>query len=420
MFKLFIVLLCISLASWAGMTIYNDPGYLLVSYSNYSLEAPLWLGFSVFIVFLFILYFVLKSLGVIINLKSNFLSSYRESRRKKAVEKTKLGVEYYFCRNWSRAERELLNSVNNSEIPLLNYVLAAKAAQEMGNEVRRDKYLKMAYNNLPEYRNIINLTEASLNLHQGAFKHSLNILNNLSSNSENYESVLFLLKNAYLQLEDWNKLVQILPDLKKYKVVKDEEFISLGREVYTNLLQDMSNNSDLQELDKLWEEIPNEFVLDPQIVYLYAKLLLVLGKHNEASDIVVSSLRSEWSNKLAVLYGYIITDDTKGQIRQAQEWLESNPDDPYILFSLGKLYLTVSDYASARDYLQKSLALMESIEACNELGLLYDCLGETSTSLEYYKRGATLLNPASSLAREKLISISDLSLSDNDDIGKLE
>ena len=393
MYNLIILILSILLSLWAGVTIYHDPGYVLVTYSSTIVEMPLWFAVGALILGFSVFYMFLRFVWAVFSLKKNVLTSFRDSRRKSSAEKTQIGIEAYFIGDFAKAEKYLLKGISYSEIKLLNYILAAKSAQELNSESRRDKYLKLAYNNLKGSEEIISITEAKLNLEKGELDESLNILNSLSIKTEHPKYVLSLLKEVYLQLEDWDSLASIIGDIKKHKIYPENEFLMLAKKVYLNLLSEIYNTADVNKLESIWEHIPKQVKLSSEVVSIYAKLMLFTGKTEGAIKVITESLKYNWDTSIVTLFGYLHTDNIESQIKTAEKWLKTHEDDPYLLLALGKLHMENKEYEKARPHLERSLALKESVEVYSELGCLMDVLDDASSSLEYFKRGTQMLNP---------------------------
>ena len=85
----------------------------------------------------------------------------------------------------------------------------------LGQDERRDNWLKEAYEQTPEAANAVLLTQAELQLDQGQYEQALATLRRLEENSPNHSHALALLGRLYFRLEDWNHLSELLPRLRK-------------------------------------------------------------------------------------------------------------------------------------------------------------------------------------------------------------
>ena len=137
----FIVFLIIFVASiLLGWKIAEDPGFAFFSYKQWSAQMPLWFaGLSLIIIF-YLGYLILRLLdGVDFSLYR--WRNWRKWRRKyQSYSKTNRGLVELIEGNWANAEYYLLAGIAQSDAPLLNYLGAAKAANERHEYEKRDAY----------------------------------------------------------------------------------------------------------------------------------------------------------------------------------------------------------------------------------------------------------------------------------------
>ena len=152
----------------------TDPGYVLVAYGNYTVETSLWVG----IVLLGRLYPV--DLCAVVRLirrllaGQNSLSSWLGSRRTRAASRlTTRGLISFIEGNWSRARRQLLRGARNSEAPLINYLMAARASYRLNEPEKMREYLGAAEDAESEAGIAVELTQAELKLHAGQYEQAL-------------------------------------------------------------------------------------------------------------------------------------------------------------------------------------------------------------------------------------------------------
>ena len=93
---------------------------------------------------------------------------FRFRREHQLYSKTQLGLAALIEGRWKKAERLLLAGANKTIEPLINYLAAAKAAQEQGAHDRRDLYIHKAYQLVPHAELAIGLMQAELEFKQGS------------------------------------------------------------------------------------------------------------------------------------------------------------------------------------------------------------------------------------------------------------
>ncbi len=145
-FYLIVFLLTVLIAA----TVYTNPADLTLTFSDWTISMPFWLASASIFVILTIIFFISK----IISLTSHifaFLKQWLHHRRiTKAQSKTTAAFIELAKGKWKKAESHAMQGAKYSGTPLINYLSAAKAANEQGKTERRDQYLQLAYEVAPK------------------------------------------------------------------------------------------------------------------------------------------------------------------------------------------------------------------------------------------------------------------------------
>lgn len=84
MYRFFIFLLVLALAVWIGVKITLDPGYVLITWHQFSLEMPLWLLILILIVGFILIYYLIRFFKYLLILPRQ----WHESFNKRCLQKT--------------------------------------------------------------------------------------------------------------------------------------------------------------------------------------------------------------------------------------------------------------------------------------------------------------------------------------------
>lgn len=382
----FIILLLILIAAvWLGIQINKDPGYVLLAYHQWTVELPLWFAFIVFVLTTLLLYVFLRLLHQAGSLSWRIHAWSQQRRLRRSRLRTSRGLLDLAEGDWANAERNLLRAASNSETPLLNYLSAAKAAQEQGAYERRDNYLHQAHDISPDAEIAVGLTQAQLQIEQQQYELALATLRHLRELMPHHSQILKLLKDIYIPLRDWRSLLELLPELRKRKVINSQEYIELQQQSYQGLLgKEISTGADISAI---WQQIPRDLQRQPALIQIYVRYLLTKGETAAAETIIVDALKRCWDAQLVALYGLAISSDPLKQLATAEAWLKQHPKDPALLLTLGRLCTHNKLWGKARDYLKFSSELAASSEVYRELGNLLELLGENHAAAEAYKKG---------------------------------
>lgn len=290
--------------------------------------------------------------------------------------------------NFARGERMLARAASTSDSPLFNYLQAARAAHLQGRTDRRDDWLKLAYQEVPEAANAVLLTQAEFQLDQGQHEQALATLRRLDENSKDHGHALSLMARLYFQLEDWSALKEVLPRVKKHAQVKPETLAQWTVRVHREEL-DAAADSDVLSL--VWKAVPKAQKADISLLEAYYNGLMRAGLHQRAEKELVSALKSNWRGPLVRLFGLVEGIDASKQLKKAEGWLSNHSEDPDLLLTAARLCLRNELWGKARSYLETVISLRPTPEVYQEYGALLNQMGETDGAADAYKDGLNMV-----------------------------
>lgn len=398
MILLFIVLLC---SIWAGLQISHNPGYVLVALSHWTVEAPLWFMIIIIILAYLIFYIlmrILKNMGLFKHLLYNWRAQYRAARSQR---RTRIGLIEFSEGNWEAAEHNLIKAIPSGENALINYLAAARAAQEQGAPNRRDQYLRAAQCAMPDAKIAVELTQAQLQISYDQWEQALATLKHLHSLAPHHPYVIKLLLKVYLSLKDWNSMASILNVIKRKKIIDEKDFEKLEFNTYEGLLEQAAKKDGLNLLQKVWHGFPTAIKRQPQLIAVYVKYLLDKKDDLTAEGYLTAALKQHLENNLIDLYGRCQGKNPSKQLTFAENLLKQQPNNPTLLLALGKICIRNQLWGKAKTYLNNSAQLAPKLETYVELAKLLEQLGETAAAAEYYKKGIDLALISSTRLHEK-------------------
>ncbi len=389
----FITLVIILIFSvWLGLRVAKDPGLALFTYNNWSVEMPLWFALLSLIAVMIMIYFIVRLIDGIDSSVYRWRNWLRWRRKNKAYSKTNRGLLELIEGHWRNAENYLLEGIDQSDAPLINYLAAAKAAHERGAYDKRDMYLHQAHDLAPQADVAIGLTQAQLQFDQGQLEQALATLNHLRSIVPLHPVVLKLLEKLYIRLADWKNLVKLLPSLRKAKIMTTNQLDQLEQHVYQELLnQTASRAESLKNLDEFWVSMPRRLQKNPRLVYCYAKHLSPYPTAaTELEELINHTVKKTWDSDLVKLYGELETNDPKKQLAHAERWLKLYPHQAILFLTLARLSMRCQLWGKTRHYLDESLKLAATPEAYVAYGKLYEELGDMASAVKSYRDGLLL------------------------------
>jgi len=382
------------LASFIGIVAYQDNGYVLIGRGYTTIEMSLSLFILLQIILYVVITFLLRSIKKTWHLPSVIRQHHQLSKKSKAQKTSKQGLIALAQGQWKKAEKALIKNVGHSETPLLNYLSAARAAQKLNEPERRDHYLSMAHKSMPEADFAVELTQAELQLAHGQLEQSLATLVHLRSLSPKHSHVMHLLAQLYEKLNSWQELRNLLPDLKKYKVLNTIELYRLQKISIQCLLKQAMSGANNAEKSKtlipIWASLPKELKADSDLILNYSSQLIDLNQDDIAEPLLKTAIKQQWQIQLIYLYGLIKSSHSQQQLNFAESLIKQHGQNPILLLTLGRLCLTQKLWGKAQSYLEASLGINPMAETYKELGELMAKLDEAEKSSDYFKQGLLL------------------------------
>jgi HemY protein len=371
----------------------TDPGYVLVSYGNYTLETSLWVGLLLFLLLTLLIYGAVRLVHALVagqHSVANWLGT-RQVRRSSRL--TTRGLISFIEGHWAKARKQLLQGAKNNEAPLINYLMAARSSYRLGEPDKMREYLGAAEASESEAGTAVALTQAELRLQARQYEQALATLVRVRKDAGRHPYVLELLCRAYRGLKDWDNVVALVPELRKHEVLPESELEQLEREAYLQLLErsvTRGEGAPGERLQAVWQKVPSSVRQSPEVVRVYTRLLVEHGEHATAENTISRALKHHWDSELVRLSGLLESTNPQGQLRQAESWLPAHPEDPELLLCLGRLSARDKLWGKARDYFESSYRLERRPETCAELGRLLVALGETKVAAAYFREGLLL------------------------------
>lgn len=381
-FKLFLVLL---IAAAIGVIMYIDTGYVLIAYKNWTLETTIWMLLLLIITTWLVVKYSYSLINLTIHIPSIIKNWLRRTHLKRARKYTYLGLYAFLKGKWDQAEQALIKGAKYSEVTLLNYLFAAKAANNQGMLDKSFAYLAKAEHLNNREGSATTLTKAEIIFTNGDYSQAQNILLTLKKELPHNKHLLDLLQQTYQKKQNWLQLKELLPELRKYKALTENKLTELEVTTYRNLLKFMHLQNHLSEAYDLWNKAAENIQQEPSILIALVDILQDCNNEVVAEKILRKTLKRSWHEELILKYSEINCVDKSLQLSFAEELLNSHPESFALLVCLGKLCKSQQLWGKAQSYFKTALSLGENKLLHQELGNLYEQLGDQSTALQHYK-----------------------------------
>ncbi len=380
----------LALAVVTTLLFINIDGTVIVDVAGRSLQLPLVMVIGGILLTYLLLYFLFRAFSLLKRVPGALGRKRKRGQFKKSRASLKRGLLEMVVGNWSKAERSLSSSAEKSDLPLLNYLSAARVAQQQGKIEQRDTYLTKAMEVDPEASLAVGLTQAELMFNHGQYDEEMATLNQLNQDHPGNALVQkYLAKNLHAR-QDWQELSEVLPALEKNKSVNAAEIKSFNTDTYCSLLKQHADQDDREAFDAVWKGVPKRVRQYPAVVKCYIKQLIKFDDAKTAGPFIRKYLKSNWDEDVVALYSELNIGDHKVGLAQAEKWLKEHPESPGLLAMAGFLNAKAELWGRARSLLEQSLAIKPRAQSYKLLGDVLSSMDEKEAAMESYNTGLKL------------------------------
>ncbi len=370
LFWLFIVVV---LAGWLGTLIARDPGYVLIAYEDYTLQTSFWVLIALLVVIGLV---ISATLGLISWLRSTPLvyAGWNEDRKTARGSKlTQKGLTLLMEGESARARKYLDSGAENSSAKSINYLAAARAADETGDAVARETYLRLSVENDADLKSARDMTEAELAFARGDYLACLAALAETRTNKR----VVRLKQASLAALKEWRGMLELLPTL-----VKSDKSAAKEYEVSAAKLGFAELRGDNAELKELFKSLSSDAKINEEVLVAYVD---GLADTELAEPVIRQAIRQKFYGSLVERYGDLSSGSLKTRRKTAESWLKHHGDEAALHYCLGAIYEQSGEKEKARESLLKSLAIRPGPRANKRLANLYAVEGDLVSSNEHLR-----------------------------------
>jgi uncharacterized protein HemY len=178
----------------------------------------------------------------------------------------------------------------------------------------------------------------------------------LQTRQERRAQKLINLGLQYFTGNHWPKMLSLLPQLERHKILNQDKLVTIKKQLYLELmLCKVEEDIPASAINKFWHKIPVAFRLHAPILLCYFEALI---KKQEKLVVIEKILAKE---------------------------LKHNANNAALLLCLGKICRLQKLWGKSQNYLQSSLTLREDSLVYQEFALLMEDLGNKEKALEYYR-----------------------------------
>lgn len=385
-----IVLIAVGIGALAAFYMRVDTGYVLLHYRGWSIETSVMALALLMILGVPIVLYLLRTFFGVFKLPSAIGEAAERRRVDKARKSFESGMLKLMEGNWRKAEIELVRRAADHHAPHLNYLAAARAAQRLGADDRRDHYLQLAGRESPALAFASDLTDAELQRDRGDFQEARSTALKLHEAKPKHPYPVELLAEAHFSLGEWEELHGLLRRTEKLNSPPPARRREMLQKTLFERMRVAVDAARLDDLKGLWRQTPDHLRNDPVVRSQYVHGLVRLNAHSEANSLISKTLSQEWDPDLVNVFGQLHSKDSLGQLASIEQWLGKYGEKPELLITAGRACLANKLWGKARTYLESAIRVEPTPAAYLELAKLCEQTENPDEAAQFMRKGLEL------------------------------
>lgn len=300
----------------AGPYIAGNQGYVRIETANTVYEMSLVTLVVCFVILMAAVYLIEWIFTRFTRLSRGAYQWVATRKRKKAQQQTLEGLMKMTEGDYSKAEKLIGKNAKHSDEPILNFIKAAEAAQQRGDDLGANKYLIEAVKIAGPNNIAVGLARTKILLQQGKLPAARSAVDSLLEFSPKNAEAQRLAITIYQQSKAYHALDDLLENIGQRSFLSESEFTQLQQFVDDGLLDERMNEEGQEGLLNWWEEQPSR--RRRKSVYVRTgliKRLIDSDDHESAQTIALETLKKFEDDQLQGFFSELtrlqVAEDSK-------------------------------------------------------------------------------------------------------------
>lgn len=363
MFRVLFLMLILLVGFIAGPYISGKQGYVRILTDSYSIEMSITMLVVFFVITLAVIYGVEWIITRFFRLSSGTYNWFSVRKRRKAQQQILQGFVKMDEGNYAKAEKLIGKNAKHSSEPILNFVKAAEAAQQRGDEFSANKYLIEATELAGPDNLIVELARTRILLRQNKLPTARTAVDSLLVLAPQNVEVLRLAVTIYLRSHAYSALDKLLPQIEKSGLYTGDEFNQLYHQVLDGLLDEKMNEEGVEGLLHWWPEQSRARRQNSYAIVGMIRRLIDSDDHDSAYSLVLDSVKRIENSDMLVFLNQIARLQV-GNSEKVVKWLDKTSTKGELSANIacavaratGYLALRANQFEKARQAFSKVLA----------------------------------------------------------------
>ncbi|BBV78840.1 protoheme IX biogenesis protein HemY [Klebsiella electrica] len=330
-----------------GPIISGHQGYVLIQTDNYNIETSVTGLVIIMILTMVVLFAIEWLLRRIFRTGAHTRGWFVGRKRRRARKQTEQALLKLAEGDYQQVEKLMAKNADHAEQPVVNYLLAAEAAQQRGDEARANQHLERATELAGDDLIPVEIARVRLQLARNENHAARHGIDKLLEITPRHPEVLRLAEQAYTRTGAWNSLLDILPSMAKANVSDEEHRAALEQQAWIGLMDQTLADRGSDGLREWWQNQNRKTRSQVSLQVAMASLLIESDDHDTAQQIIIDGLKKQYDDRLVTLIPRLKTNNPEQLEKVLRQQIKSVGDRPLLWSTLGQSLMRHGEWQEA-------------------------------------------------------------------------
>ncbi|WMQ74213.1 MAG: Protein HemY [Sodalis sp.] len=373
-----------------GPLIAGHQGYVLIQTDNYNIETSV-TGLVIILTLTFIALFIIEWVILRLFLAWTHTRRWFHGRKNHRARKhTSAALMKLAEGDYRQAEKLLVRNADHADQPVVNYLLAAEAAQQRGDDLRTNQYLARAAKVADNDQLPVNITRVRIQLARHEDHAARYGVDSLLETAPRHPEVLHLAEQAFIRTHAWQSLLDILPAMRKVQIYDKATIKRLQYQAVNGLMNQIMENQGSEGLNRWWRDQGRKVRNDASLQVVLAEHLIECNDHDTAQRLIVKVLKHRIDGELLRLLPRLKSSNPEQVEKALRLQIRQQGDTPLLSSTLGQLLMKRGEWQAAADTFRAALKQRPDAHDYAWLADVLDQLHKPEESAQMRRKGLML------------------------------
>lgn len=338
-----------------GPMLAGHQGYVLIQTDNYNVETSV-TGLVIILILTMVVLFAIEwVLRRIFRTGARTRGWFVGRKSSRAHKQTKAGLLKLAEGDYQQVEKLMLKNADHAEQPVVNYLLAAEAAQQRGDEIRANQHLERAAELADNNQLPVEITRVRLQLARNENHAARHGVDKLLETSPRHPEVLRLAEMAYVRTGAWGSLLDILPAMDKVQVGDEAHRAMLQQQAWIGLMDQAMADQGNDGLKTWWKNQSRKTRHETVLQVAMAEHLIECDDHDAAQEIILDGLKRQYDERLILLMPRLKSGNPEQLEKVLRQQIKTQGDRPLLYSTLGQLLMKHGEWQQACEAFREAI-----------------------------------------------------------------